>query len=154
VPASPDQKEARLQEIRRVLAQAPVRSQRELVRALRAAGFSVTQSSVSRDLRELGAVKAGGSYRVPAADPAPEASEVIAGAVRRVARAGPHLLVVQTEIGGASRVGLALDQAGWPQIVGTVAGDDTVFVAVNRRADQNALMARLARLVGREVIHD
>lgn len=132
-----------------LLRAAPVRRQEELVERLAARGFEVTQSSVSRDLRELGVAKVGGRYVAPPA-PTPAAEEVAEELVHflRAARAaGPHLTVVVTRTGAAQRVGIELDRAGWPEIVGTVAGDDTVFVATAGARDQSRLLGRLRTLI-------
>ncbi|MGH8223989.1 MAG: arginine repressor, partial [Woeseiaceae bacterium] len=114
--------------IRHLLQQGPVETQRSLVEALRTRGFLATQSSVSRDLRELGAIKTAAGYALPesAAGGDDEVAQVT-GLLREVKAAGPHLLVIRTAIGAAQRVALALDRSAWPEIVGNVGGDDTVF---------------------------
>ena len=119
-----------------------VTDQDDLRRRLARAGHRVTQPSVSRDLYALGVVKVGGRYRAPAA--LPEVSPVVAGATLRVRVAGPHLLVLKTLPGRASVVALEIDNARWPEVVGTVAGDDTVFVALGGREDQQRVAARLS----------
>ncbi len=147
--------EVREQRHRAVLAllrRAPVRRQEELVALLAERGFEVTQSSVSRDLRELGVAKAGGRYLPPAAATGPGAevaaiaAEEIAHFLRGAKPAGPHLTVVFTSTGAAQRVGIELDRVAWPEIVGTVAGDDTVFVATAGARDQTRLLHRLQAL--------
>ncbi len=81
----------------------------------------------------------------------PDLAEV-ARFLRAAKPAGPHLTVVFTIPGAAQSVGLAIDRAGWPELVGTMAGDDTVFVATAaRRATRNASLRRLERLAGGEV---
>lgn len=134
--------------IREILSSGNVRSQLDLVAELRRRGFQVTQSSVSRDLREMRIAKVEGRY-VPL-----EASTGAEGGLRAtrefvesVAAAGPHILVIRTRPGGASPVGLAIDQAAWPEVVGTVAGDDTLFVATAHRRDQRAIEARFLELL-------
>lgn len=142
-------KQRRHQALLALLRAAPVRRQEELVERLAARGFEVTQSSVSRDLRELGVAKVGGRYVAPAA-PGPDTEEVVgelAHYLRAAKPAGPHLTVVVTRTGAAQRVGIELDRAGWPEIVGTVAGDDTVFVATAGARDQSRLLARLRSLI-------
>ena len=134
--------------IRAILARETVRSQGELVTHLVKAGFSVTQSSVSRDLAELRAFKLDGRYATadtitPAAVQGGETAAL--ADVRDVKPAGPHLLVIRTPVGRAAPVALALDHAGWPEIIGTVAGDDTILVATKGRREQARLRARLAR---------
>jgi transcriptional regulator of arginine metabolism len=136
--------------IRRILGTQAVRAQEELVRRLRGLGFEVGQASVSRDLREIGAAKIGGVYRIPeAASPVPPEPSPLDLARRLVVSmvpAGPHLLVVRTTVGGASPVGLAVDQAGWREVVGTVAGDDTLFVATPGLRQQAQVIRKLSAL--------
>ncbi len=127
-----------------------VRSQVQLVKLLKTKGFKVTQSSVSRDLTEMGVVKAEGRY-LPAealsADGAvPPGLAELGGFLLGSAPSGANLLVIRTTTGAASSVALALDRAGWPEVVGTIAGDDTIFVAVAGRPQQARVAARLERL--------
>jgi transcriptional regulator of arginine metabolism len=111
-------------------------------------GLEATQSSVSRDLRELGVAKVGGRYVAPPereGDP-----QELAGAaafVRTVRPAGPNLTVVLTVVGAAQTVALAIDRAGWPGVVGTLGGDDTVFVATAAARDQKHFLQRLEALL-------
>ena len=132
--------------IRAMLAAGPAATQRSLVEALRSRGFVATQSSVSRDLRELGAVKTGAGYELPAFNPAGD-DEIgaVAALLRALNPAGANLLVIRTATGAAQRVALALDRSAWPEIVGTVAGDDTVFVATVNAQSQRGLVTRLER---------
>jgi transcriptional regulator of arginine metabolism len=132
--------------IRSLLGRREIRRQEDLLGLLRKDGFHVTQSSVSRDLAELGAVKVEGRYVLPPTGGATGAQSEIAeaaAAVRDVRAAGPNLLVVLTPAGLAQRVGLALDRVGWPEVVGTIAGDDTVFVATTGRRPQDRVVKRL-----------
>lgn len=123
----------------------PVRTQEELVDALATEGWVVTQSSVSRDVAALRLVKVGGIYQRPAAvarvkDP----DELrIAEGVLTVDAAGDALVVVHTPPGEANRVGVALDRLSWPEIMGTIAGDDTIFLAVKDARAQAAVMRRI-----------
>lgn len=144
-----EQKDRRHRAIRAILRRSPVRRQEDLVGRLAQAGFEATQSSVSRDLRELGVVKAAGRYVVPAADAAGPRADVaeVVHLLRDVRPAGPHLTVVLTRTGAAPTVGLALDGAGWPEIVGTLAGDDTVFAATAGPRDQSRLLHRVRALM-------
>jgi transcriptional regulator of arginine metabolism len=166
VPRNGENWRERQDAIRAILDAEAVESQEQLVRRLKRRGFRVTQSSVSRDLAELGVAKVDGRYvalerlaQAAAPDraggasaPAPGADDRLAGIasfLREVAPAGPHLLVVKTPPGGASPVGIAIDAARWPEVVGTVAGDDTLFVATPGRAAQARVEARLAQLTRR-----
>lgn len=130
--------------LRRIITGSPVGRQRELVRLLVSAGHHATQSSVSRDLRELGVAKQGDRYVLPdEAAPAVSGLAAIAAFVRDLKPAGPCLTVIQTTTGTAQSVAIALDRARWPEIVGTVSGDDTIFVATRGAAPQRRLLARL-----------
>jgi transcriptional regulator of arginine metabolism len=125
-----------------------IRRQEELVARLAERGFEVTQSSVSRDLRQLGVAKVGGRYVVPQRPAgSPDELAEIAHALHDAKPAGPHLTVVFTAVGAAQAVGIALDRARWSEIVGTVAGDDTVFVASAGAHEQTRLLHRLHALI-------
>ena len=136
--------------IRDILSRRPVRTQGQLLAVLRARGFEVTQPSVSRDLADLRAVKADGRYRLPdGLVPERLVAEDLAEAarsIREVASAGPHLLVLRTPPGRAALVGLALDRARPPGMAGCIAGDDTVFVAMEGRQPLSVLRTMLGRL--------
>ena len=149
MPSADQQRYSRQRAILSILKRNAVRSQEELVAHLTKHGFSATQSSVSRDLRDLDVAKVGGRYVAPSPlrrGPAESLAEV-AHLIRAVKVAGPHLSVVLTLVGAAQPVAIALDGAGWPEIVGTLAGDDTVFVATTGARDQTRLRHRLQALL-------
>jgi transcriptional regulator of arginine metabolism len=127
-----------------IISTRPVHTQEELAAALTADGWQVTQSSVSRDISALGLVKAGGAYRRAAqrASSDPDEQRISEG-VLTVERAGDALLVVHTPPGEANRVAVALDRLAWPDIAGTIAGDDTIFIAVRDTAAQARVMRQL-----------
>ncbi len=110
-----------------------VADQAELRRKLARRGIRVTQATVSRDIQELGVVKTRGGYRLPSAaepvGPVQPSLSVILKEFLREARQAANLVVVKTHPGNAHTVAVALDGSGWAEIVGTVAGDDTVLVA-------------------------
>ena len=136
--------------IRELLDLGAVETQRDLVRELSSRGLAVTQSSVSRDLRDLGAIKTGSGYELP--NPGRDGYRelaAVANLIRERKVAGPHLLVVKTAIGAAQRVALALDRSGWPEIVGNIGGDDTVFVATASVTGQKRLTSKIDRAVAR-----
>jgi transcriptional regulator of arginine metabolism len=137
--------------IARILRQTAVGRQAELVRLLRAEGFEATQSSVSRDLRELGVVKGADRYLLPAAEEAftPSHFEDVRTFVKGHRPAGPNMIVLRTTSGAAQSVAIALDKARWPEIVGTIAGDDTIFIATAGARAQNRLRAHLLSTFGR-----
>lgn len=130
--------------LRQLLLGKPAATQRELVEALTGKGFIATQSSVSRDLKGLGAVKTRHGYELPQAVQAYD-DEIakVADLLREIKSAGPNLLIIKTAIGAAQRVALALDRSDWPEIVGNVGGDDTVFVATPTAAAQTKVIARI-----------
>ncbi len=132
--------------IRALLNRGPVETQQALVEALTSRGLSVTQSSVSRDLRDLGAIKTSAGYELPRSGHDGDAELAKVAALLRDAKpAGPNLLVIRTAIGAAQRVALALDRSGWPEIVGNIGGDDTVFVATPSASGQKFLMSKIER---------
>ena len=150
VPPTADIQSSRRDAIRRLLLAAPVPNQQRLVDALTEQGFHATQSSVSRDLKEIGAVKTGSGYELPASDrPADEEVAKVAPLVRELAPAGPHLIVIRTAIGAAQRVALALDRSGWSELVGTVAGDDTIFAATTNAQGQRRMLTRMGQSAAR-----
>lgn len=126
-------------------------TQEELAEALRLEGWSVTQSSVSRDITSLGLVKADGSYVRPARalkDPNDPDERRIAESVLAVDPAGDGLLIIHTPPGEANRVAVALDRLAWTELLGTIAGDDTIFVAVRDGKAQREVLRRLKKLGG------
>jgi transcriptional regulator of arginine metabolism len=129
----------------RLLRSGLVRRQGDLVNMLQRDGYAVTQSSVSRDLRDLGVLKASGRYVMPP-DEITRANGnfgALAQFVRQILPAGTCLTVVKTTIGAAASVAVAIDKAEWPEVVGTISGDDTIFVATNGEPAQAQLIARL-----------
>jgi transcriptional regulator of arginine metabolism len=125
----------------------PVRTQEELAAALTAEGWKVTQSSVSRDIAALGLVKSGGAYRrgQPRVPADPDEQRINEG-VLTVERAGEALLVVHTPPGEANRVAVALDRLAWTDVMGTIAGDDTIFIAVRDHASQTRVLRQLRKV--------
>jgi transcriptional regulator of arginine metabolism len=122
-----------------------VRRQSDLVGLLKSDGFEVTQSSVSRDMRELGVLKAQGRY-LPPGDETSNAQgsfTAIARFVRDIRTAGPSITVIRTSVGAAGSVAVAIDKAAWPEAVGTISGDDTIFIATQDSEAQSRLVDRL-----------
>lgn len=118
-----------------------VSGQEQLARLLNAQGFGVTQSSVSRDLEELGIVKSGRFYTVPTKTLDPGYGEV------EFKRAGDNLVVVRCRSGLASAIAVRIDSAQVGDIVGTIAGDDTIFVAVENATAQRSVIGRLSEIL-------
>jgi transcriptional regulator of arginine metabolism len=125
----------------------PVRTQDELATALSSEGWKVTQSSVSRDIAALGLVKAGGAYRrgQPRLPSDPDEQRISEG-VLTVERAGDALLVVHTPPGEANRVAVAMDRLAWNDVLGTIAGDDTIFIAVRDRVAQARVLRQVRKV--------
>ena len=144
MPNSLEIQSARRNAIRQILGQGPAGTQQLLVDALISQGFIATQSGVSRDLKELGAIKTTRGYELAELEKADEVVEV-SEFLRDIRTAGPNLLVIKTAIGAAQRVALALDRSGWPEMVGNVGGDDTVLVATKNAGGQRSLLAKIDR---------
>jgi transcriptional regulator of arginine metabolism len=125
-----------------------VRTQEELAEALAAQGWDITQSSVSRDIAALRLAKVDGAYRRPARGPTPnDPDEVrIAEGVLTTDPAGDALVVLHTPPGEANRVAVAIDRLAWPDIIGTIAGDDTIFLAVKDLRSQRRVIREIRRL--------
>jgi transcriptional regulator of arginine metabolism len=134
--------------IMRILREGQVRRQQDLVRLLRKAGYEVTQSSISRDLRDLGVLKASGRYALPPEEVTRTNSDfaTLAQFVRQVRLAGPTLTVLRTTIGAAQSVAVAIDRAEWPEVAGTLSGDDTIFIATANAGARDQLVGRLRAL--------
>jgi transcriptional regulator of arginine metabolism len=125
--------------LRKWVAQESCRSQQELVRAARKAGFSVQQATISRDLRALNVTKVKGRYRILSLGAVPSPLH----SIRRITEAGAHLLVLHTDPGAAPLVAVHIDRMRWQEVTGTVAGDDTIFIAVTSSQNQRKLARKL-----------
>jgi len=132
----------------RLLRAGSVRRQADLVRLLKKEGYDATQSSISRDLRDLAVLKASGRY-VLAPDEVTRANGdfgTLSQFVRQLRRAGPAITVLRTTIGAAQSVAVAIDRAEWPEVAGTLSGDDTIFIATASARAQDELIGRLRSL--------
>lgn len=146
MPNSTEDQAFRREAITSMLRKGPARTQQLVVDALVRQGLVATQSSVSRDLRELGAIKTARGYELPEVDEKDDQPMAdIATMLRKISPAGPNLLVIRTAVGAAQRVALALDRSDWPEMVGNIGGDDTVFVATESAPAQKKLIARIER---------
>ena len=134
--------------ILRILRSGVVQRQSDLAQLLRRDGFTVTQSSISRDLRELGALKSAGRYLLPPDEITRANGDfgALAQFVRSVRTAGPSIIVIRTTIGAAQSVTVAIDKAEWPEAIGTISGDDTIFIATSGARAQQRLVDRLQSL--------
>jgi len=135
--------EQRRDAIRQILLKGPAETQGSLVATLTTKGYTATQSSVSRDLRELGAIKTRRGYELPSGNRDDDQVAAVAELLRTIQPAGPNLLVVRTAIGAAQRVALAFDRCNWPEVIGNIGGDDTVFVATDSGTAQKNLITRI-----------
>ena len=129
-----------------------IASQEQLRELLVAQGVEVTQATLSRDIRELGLAKiadpeGGAHYAAPPAaeTPPPPLGPLVAALLLSTEGVGA-LLVIRTPVGSANALGSALDRHGWPEVVGTIAGDDTILVIARGAAARRRVAARLAAL--------
>src|SRR5215471_5022166 len=129
-----------------------IASQEDLMLGLKERQIDVSQSTLSRDIQELGLAKAGGVYAVVEGEPQvrPQADE----SWRRILReflidvaVAQNIVVVKTGPGHASTVSQALDETGWPEAIGTIAGENTVFIAVRSERDGKKLERRIRELL-------
>jgi transcriptional regulator of arginine metabolism len=139
-------KEQRQRAIADLIRSGALSSQEELADRLSALGFAVTQATISRDLEQIGAVKVRRSgqlsYTLPdqvQSAPGPRLAVVLREFVRSIEIAA-NLVVIKTPPGSAHLIGVALDQSDLEEVVGTICGDDTVFVACG----SDAIAAQLA----------
>ena len=152
-----DTRTQRLRALAELIRAGGLASQEEATARLKAAGFAVTQATVSRDLDQLGAVKVkrGGvlSYALPDQLAAADWS---AGRLERILKewavsieAAGQMLVLRTPPGSAHLVASAIDQAQLSEIAGTVSGDDTLFVALRDGVTVHPVLKRFERMMGR-----
>ncbi|MEO7665322.1 MAG: arginine repressor [Candidatus Limnocylindrales bacterium] len=152
-------KQLRQRAIRDLVDQRPIRTQQELAAALRDRGFRATQATISRDVAELGLVKAGRegtqAYALPPRLVEAEASgedrlRRLLGDLPVEIREAGLMLIIRTLPGSAHAIAAALDRARWPEVAGSIAGDDTVFVAVGDRGALQRARRRLLHLAGND----
>jgi transcriptional regulator of arginine metabolism len=135
------QKEQRQNRILALISERRIKKQDELAAILSAEGHAVTQSSVSRDLIELGIVKVKGHYATPSSK---KISSGVAPA--SILPAGDTLLVVKCGVGMASAVCVRLDAANIEGVIGTIAGEDTIFIAIADKKNQRDVMKAVMNL--------
>jgi transcriptional regulator of arginine metabolism len=136
------QKNQRQRKLLSLIQAKPFATQAELRDSLESAGVPATQSSLSRDLEELGIVKHRGHYMVP------KSNGAAARGLLSLDLAGENLVVARTEPGLASAVAVEIDGAALEEIVGTLAGEDTIFVAVRDSKAQRAAVKKIWSLFG------
>ncbi len=145
-------------QIQKLIRSSAIHTQEELAAALAPLGVEATQVTLSRDIRELEIIKTADGYQERAAltagrDAGNGAAPGLRGNLSRVLQeflrdiqVAQNLIVLKTNPGGAGAVALALDSEDWPEIVGTVAGDDTIFVAAESAAKARKLRQKLLGL--------
>ena len=148
----------RHQRIKALISDQAIRNQQELQELLAVGGISVTQATLSRDLRELEVSKSPDGYRLPGdvgrLPSNGEARESRLGSLlRREALgldAGGGLVVLRTAPGHADALAIEIDRLRAPDVAGTIAGDDTVFVATHSQRQARSLLERLRALANRD----
>ncbi len=140
--------------IRELVATASVTSQDELRRKLVRRGFDVTQATVSRDIHEMRLYKGPNGYALPNGvnadeedDDMPSAQDVLESFGLKVKQAQNQLVLITTN-GGAQPVALAIDHEDWDEVVGTIAGDDTVLIICPDQKRASQLRGRLEEMIG------
>jgi len=126
-------------------------SQDDLQRLLRKRGFKVGQATLSRDIRDLNLSKTHHGYSLPqnesgVAVALPPVSRLVREFVLGV-RSAQNLLVVKTIVGSAQPVAAALDEADWPEVVGTIAGDDTILIVCPDKEEAHRLARRIEEML-------
>ena len=146
-------KSIRQNEIIRLIANGDIETQEELASELRAIGYKVTQATVSRDIREMRLIKVpskdgGFKYAKPERHEtavSERLTRILTDSLVNVDASG-NLIVVKTLSGSANVAAEALDNLGWPEIMGTIAGDNTIFIAVRNETDAMEVSGRIHRL--------
>ncbi len=127
-------------------------SQEQLQRVLRKRGFKVGQATLSRDIRDLNLSKTPQGYTLPHGDNGtglalPPVSRLVREFVLDI-RTAQNQLVIKTIVGSAQPVAAALDEADWPEVVGTIAGDDTILIVCPDKEDARKLAGRIEEMMG------
>jgi transcriptional regulator of arginine metabolism len=136
-------KRKRQEKLSEIIRSKRIESQLQIQTELEGLDIHATQASISRDFVELGVVKIKGIYQLPAI----VTREVPMGEIMEIDTAGDNLIVVKTPPGQASMTALAVDKMKIAGIVGTVAGDDTFFVAIKSRTEQKVVKKQILQLV-------
>ena len=133
------------------LRQGPIASQEDLQRALRKRGFKVGQATLSRDIRDLNLSKTAAGYTLPQSEGTaglalPPVQRLVREFVLEV-RPAQNLLVLKTIVGSAQPVAAALDEEGWKEMLGTIAGDDTILIVCPDRETAKTVAARIEEML-------
>ena len=150
MPSDREIRERRRQAIREILSnENAVEHQQDLVDRLRARGFAATQSNVSRDLRDIGAVRARGTYVIPSWTQSEDSPlRKVVPFIRKVRPAGPHQLLVVTDPGAGQLVAQAIEEDDWQDLVGTVSGYSSVLLLTDNFFLQKLAIQRLRHYLG------
>lgn len=139
--------------VRELIAQRPIGSQDELRRKLIRRGFDVTQATLSRDIHELRIYKGPNGYALPNGNGRHEEDEILPD-VEEILRSfglkvkqAQNQLVLFTTAGSAQPVALAIDHEDWPEVVGTLAGDDTILIICPDQRRAGVLTERLEKII-------
>lgn len=138
-------------QIRKLVRSHPVHTQEDLAKLLRSVGIEATQVTLSRDIRELRLVKTPEGYRQIENGSARESGshfELLAGEFLQDVKSAQNLVVLKTAPGHANSVAVALDSADWPEVVGTIAGDDTILIITPDNTTAAMIANRLLSLLG------
>ncbi len=135
-----------------VLKHGAIASQEDLQRHLRRRGFKVGQATLSRDIRDLNLSKTSQGYSIPHGDGAagialPPVSRLVREFVLDI-RLAQNLLVIKTIVGSAQPVAAALDETDWSEVVGTIAGDDTILIVCPDKDEARELASRIEEMLG------
>ena len=137
-------------QIRKLIRAKKIPTQDDLAQELKKLGITATQVTLSRDIRELGLVKTSGGYKEIAAEAAGLSFETLAGEFLEDVRIAQNQVVLRTAPGHANSVAVALDAEEWPEVVGTLAGDDTILVIAPDSATAETVGKRLLAMVAAE----
>jgi transcriptional regulator of arginine metabolism len=128
-----------------------VATQADLCHKLGRLGLHVTQATVSRDIEDLGLVKTREGYRLPENNQPAVAAQpslpLVLKEFLREARQASNMVVLKTNPGNAHSVAVALDSEKWPEVVGTVAGDDTIFIATSKASEASRVLRKIQSLL-------
>jgi transcriptional regulator of arginine metabolism len=136
-------------QILKLIRSRPIHTQEELAGALRSLGVPATQVTLSRDIKELGLVKGNRGYQQVTPEPAGPGFAAIARGFLRDVRVAQNLLVLRTPPGDANALAVVLDREDWPEVTGTIAGDDTILVVAPDAKTAEALRDRFLEVMGR-----
>jgi transcriptional regulator of arginine metabolism len=152
MPSDREVRDRRRQAIREILLQEePVLHQHDLVSRLRDRGFAATQSNVSRDLRDIGAVRHNGQYMIPTWTQSEDSPfRKIVPFIRKVSPAGPHNLLIVTDPGAGPAVAQAIEEDQWDDLVGTVGGHNSVLLLTDNFFFQKLVYQRIRYYLGME----